>query len=726
MGSSSRNKRGKRSVDWEAYVGEETAQQLRKVGGEGVPVPAELARQWSYTYSVGWLYNVCASYWTEAGKPLWKEVRFDERLMLADVGVGEGVFREVQEQLLRAVSQSKAAEVEDWDAVVKPLLRGAVADYDGDAEFAALGVSAQFEVVYRLIKLAERRSIAFRNYVTNHEALFQFPQIWEDEQTSVLVLPGSKVVRKRVVPRKGVGLRIPVKLRNCTVRYEDPGGAVELAHYDYSSELDAYLKDIEVEYEVLAYNWPTFLAYVQELEEGEFREFFCELLPYAAENEVYGAKLWAGLVKERSMQELITRRKRSSRLVAREEETQRRQVEDDWHSKLDERDRFLRLRSKLVAKRAKKTKDALWTVLWERFESDAKIEKMRRRNEAATPEAGGDELLTPAERYALEQGQGFLAPVVPVAEPARPLAVPCNELPDEYCITKTDFDRLASHGIPVEDVHEDSKDWYFQCPCGVEEVSPGLESPALQQALVCCDQCLRWQHWDCQHPAAIELLAAGKDSHNFALVPPGPAPTRRASRRGAAADPYQDPDRPTARRRPVGEAEPFLCSWCVAALERTLRASFRDELTATRLRERKQAEERERRKRLKEEKRRQVLFHRQQQPVATLLSQHAVPVAQSRDQYPLHQPQLASWQVHRPSPATHILPTQLPGPARTGLLPHAQAPATAKHEPQPETLRPAQPEGTNDHDDANPPSHSQRSPASVASSGASYPTDTYA
>lgn len=58
--------------------------------------------------------------------------------------------------------------------------------------------------------------------------------------------------------------------------------------------------------------------------------------------------------KERAIAELMTRRKRSSRLVAKEEENKKKDLESEWFEKLDEREQFIRHRNKLVSKEIKR------------------------------------------------------------------------------------------------------------------------------------------------------------------------------------------------------------------------------------------------------------------------------------------------------------------------------------------------------------------------------------
>ncbi|AET39355.1 Ioc2p Ecym_4292 [Eremothecium cymbalariae DBVPG len=655
MGTIKKEVKQARVVDWEKYAGDDIVGQLRKQSIVEVDPPESLKRQWYYNYGVGWLYNVCWSYWTaDVGKAMWKEVRFEEKLLLADMnevgplvnGEEEGnLYYQVLLQLLRTVSQNKQAVFEDWDVTMKYHLQEetGLEFYSGDVRFLELSAAEQFEVIYRLIKLIERKSVVFRNYLLNNEHLFKFPQIWMDEFTSLFVLPGGKIIKKQIRVPKDSELKIPIKLRNCTVRYEDDDGkSLEVVHYDYSQEIDSYLQDVKVNYMVESYNWKTFLDYIGSYEEGEFREFFCSLISYAAANELYGAKLWNSRIKERSMQELITRRKRSSRLVAREEETQRKQLEKTWNDKLDERSKFIRFRHKLVVKRSKKIKDALWSLLWDKFEYDSKFEKIRRRTadsvpngETLLPESSATtDLLSAAEAYVLEHGATYLSKIITIDNAENPLIMQTEELPDELCITKSDLTKLANHGIPVDSFQEDNKDWYFQCVCNIESgVNIDPESKIFSgYNLVCCDSCLRWQHWECQDKAVVDILSRGHDkpltAKDFSLVPMGPThQQRRTSRRAAAGgEVEQDTERPTMRRKFPGESEVFICGWCIAKLEQDIRSVFKSELISTRAKQKKQAEDRERRKKLKEEKKRQEELQKKQQMAAVMMKQGSIPL----------------------------------------------------------------------------------------------------
>lgn len=97
--------------------------------------------------------------------------------------------------------------------------------------------------------------------------------------------------------------------------------------------------------------------------------------------------------KERAIAELMTRRKRSSRLVAKEEENKKKDLESEWFEKLDEREQFIRHRNKLVSKEIKKIKDLLWNQLWQLYDQDYRDEKLTRRNELKDRSGSGTPFL---------------------------------------------------------------------------------------------------------------------------------------------------------------------------------------------------------------------------------------------------------------------------------------------------------------------------------------------
>lgn len=288
-----------------------------------------------------------------------------------------------------------------------------------------------------------------------------------------------------------------------------------------------------------------------------------------------------------------------------------------------------------MAKNTRALKDLLWSVLWERFESDVKVEKLRRRTldgtttdtpegsptPSGTPVPESNDPLTAVDHAVLAAGEKFQLPLitVPAALPS-PLQIDALELPDELLITVEDLSALANHGIAVSDYTRDLTTWYFQCPCNIEAgPGPELADPGLvnSRPLVCCDACLRWQHLDCQNEELITLLSQSRQKpitiRDLATATLGSSPQhrqRRSTRRPASEEttPELDlPERPTTKKTASSSnPESFMCSWCVQALEIDLRAAFPNDLTQLRSKQLKQHLDRERRKKQKEERSRET------------------------------------------------------------------------------------------------------------------------
>ncbi|SCW04236.1 LAFE_0H09076g1_1 [Lachancea fermentati] len=682
--------RDDKPLDWEQCVGEEVVQQLSKLSGGSGPRP-ELKAHWHYEYVIAWLYNVCRSFYTaeEAGKPLWADVTFEEAVltqdMMRDTGDGESdgeadgendsdgdqapnLYAQVRLRVLRTLTQTKDAQLRQWDAAVKPFLAdvaGAAFYAAHDTRFAELDAREQFDVLYYCVKHIERRSAVFRHYLGAHLHLFQFPQCATDDGRTLLLLPGGKLVEKTAACPHDNELHVPIKLRNCTLRHEDAAGGVEVMHLDFGPDIDAYLARIAPEFTPIACNWTDFVDYAVLTKDRSVQEFMAAYLPVVAAHELQARRILQVRERERSMAALLVRRKRSSRLVAREEETQRRELEARWLEKLDERDQFLRARQRAVAKHTRAVKDTLWSLLWDRFEQDLRVEKLRRRAEGtlaehlATPEPtatppesqtaavvthGGDATgvssgasdftastaeasatgpaatstaaaapaaatptapaLSGIDSAVLEHGEKFQVALVEV-DPPQPAEIAAKplELPEHLLVTRAELQDLEQHGIPVSDYDPDSTDWLFQCPCSVAGVNLN-DDPAVQGSpILCCDACLRWQHWECQREQWLALQASPTKQH-ATVVLGAPLHHRRSSRRQHSEEPSHASElRPTDKRAASSQSEPFMCAWCMRQLETDLRGVFIPELMTLRAKQRKQHDDRERRKKLKEERR---------------------------------------------------------------------------------------------------------------------------
>ncbi|SCU87193.1 LAFA_0E05292g1_1 [Lachancea sp. 'fantastica'] len=599
----------------EDYLSQDQLQQLSKTA-PGPAVSPELVHNWHFQYVVAWLEVVCDTQYTiDQGKAFYAGIAFDEKLLLQDLheACEDSIYAHIRSRILRTVTQNKTVQLKEWDVAIKYNLsqRNAAVWYsqNPDTRFSDLSLVEQFKVLYACIKYIERRNQGFRMYLGNHLAQFQFPEYLLENRVSLLVLPGGKIVEKSIVASENAELRIPIKLRNCCVRYEDQE-SVEVVQLDFGPDIDEFLTQISLAFRVVTGTWDEYVEYLNSTTDESIQQFLAGQLPVIADVELNGRRLLANRERERSMAELLVRRKRSSRLVAREEDTKRRDLEARWHEKLDERDHYLRTRQRAVAKVSKAIKDSMWPQLWDKFEQDVKLEKLRRRTYAHENYAAQ---MAEVDAVVLEKGEKFSRPLIDIEEPADgPLKALSLELPDEAVITQEELQELANHGVSVADYGPDSQDWVFQCPCNVARGVNLNENEAVKQhTLVCCDMCLRWQHLECQHDEWIAMLGEARQKplnrRDFATATLGRGAERSQGSQRRSTRRTAEPELPFAtQQRPVTSAnslpETFVCGWCMQTLEAGLRAVFGQELSETRAEQRKLHEERERRKRAKEER----------------------------------------------------------------------------------------------------------------------------
>lgn len=617
--------------DWQDFLDEETGSQWSKMNHGGLwtavlqsePFAQELLRRWEYQYVICWLYKVTSSFvtmnWVEGFKPLWRNIKFDEFMLLQElrqIAKGQVVepddvplYERIRLQMLKLLTNYKANRMADWDNVINHQLKR-------DAVFVRLSLVDQFETLYRVVKLIEAKSGAFRTYLSNNLELFQFAEYPCDSERSLLVLPNVGVIIEKKVTRPTHGsLVVPVKLKNCSVRYWDESSKIlELVHLDYSNDIQNYLNTFKIEYKILSTNWDGFL---KQFSEHPSLINFADWIPVYVEHQLYVNRILSHKVKEDSMTELLVRRKRSSRLVAREEETRRRDVENRWYEKLDEREYFLKTRSKVVAKQIKRIKDALWRQLWQNFELDLKDLRLQNGHSEPRPEEQ-DDTITELEIKVIENGPRFSARILGIPPP-RAETEPTTELPLELTIDQDELDELNSLGVSTNGESADDKSWVFQCPG--EPSLPALrissldEEEAASQAnnnlfatpIVCCDACLKWQHWNCVENSDVVLHTG---SRNYATVQLGNyASSRRTSRKHQSEE--NEYRRPIDKRPPLTESTPFICSYCASDLETKLRSQFAPELRALKQSAKQQAEERKRLKLIRDEKKRQQALHDQ-------------------------------------------------------------------------------------------------------------------
>lgn len=607
-GSSEESLEAEETADWASFLDEETLNQWNKINHGGLwtaalqaePFAQELLHRWDYQYVVCWLYRVTDSFVTmnylEGFKPMWKNIKFDEFLLLQELrqvsthGVASGtMYKTIRLQMLKQLTNYKANKLADWDHVVNHQL-------GRDAVFETLSLTEQFETLYRVVKLIEAKSGVFRNYLSANLEFFQFVEYVVDEERSVLVLPnvGVMVEKKLTRPSQGT-LHVPVMLKNCSVKYWDEQTRVlELVHLDYSRDIQSYLDSFKLECTVLTTGWHSFL---QEYSTNPTLIDYEDWIPHYVEHQLYVNRILSHREKEKSMAELLVRRKRSSRLVAREEENKRRDLEDSWYEKLDDREHYMKTRAKLAARQSKRIEDALWRKLWQNYELDLKD------SPAPSSPAPDQDGLTAIEIFVLQQGTHFASRLLP-ALPASDLSPSLTDLPTALCIEQQELDELADLGVSTNDEPADDKTWAFRCSCqpalslriaSLEEQEAAAET-VLAGPLVCCARCHYWQHWHCVRDAVSTL--PGPDPPTVLLA------SSAASRRSSRNHPQQDQEytRPVDRLPPVADAATFVCPFCAGDLETKLRAQFIPELRAAKHTAALQAQELERQRLAKEQR----------------------------------------------------------------------------------------------------------------------------
>ncbi|GCE97632.1 hypothetical protein ZYGM_004312 [Zygosaccharomyces mellis] len=638
-------KRGRRAVSaslepenerpaWQGFCTEDTLVQWHKLKNvENLVLRArerigeELFKNWAYHVVISWFYKVCDSFVTanyagdiETFKPFWRDVKFDEELLLQELSGLAGeipLWESLKWHMLKSVANNKGVSLKDWDELAQHYLKDR-----GDFKFAELKLEQQFEELYLMIRVIERKNLPFKNYLLANLELFE-PVEYEDANGSLYALANVGVLVRKIVKQSPHEVHVPLKLKNCTVRLPHGSDGFELVHLDYSAEIDRYLKSVHVEYELVTHNWEQFVQCLESNQTGELSPNvdYEDLVNVYVEHQLYSRRLLQQRQRDQEMAELLTRRKRSSRLVAREEEVRRKDLESEWLDRLDSRDQFVRARSRLVNRNVKKIKDWIWSQLWSNFENDLRITRADPTLQKEGTELAADDLKV------LAQGTRYVDWICPLSETAVVAAARTGthehplELPLRCCVTEEDVERGATQEV-------DDQRWVFKCVGEPELESICIGSPEEEQkhfdlltqkggSLVCCESCLRWQHWECQSQRLLLLLAGsqGKDvpltARDFGIVHLGHAaaqPSRRSSRRAAMANDdgtvlnsadYSAEShylRPTDKRKPLGETGVFICAWCCYGLEKQLRETFPVELSALRAKQRRNREERERRR----------------------------------------------------------------------------------------------------------------------------------
>ena len=711
-------------VDWQGMVSEETLVQLARHPLDVVNLIetrfddlSAVRSTWEYQYAIAWINNVSESFVTgqiyPGGKAMWKVVEFDEVLFMKDLMTvrdqnveysemhlaaesGDeqdmNMYDLVRLSLLRQLGNNKSIELEQWNELVNEFLgeREDLATLQfGNTPFFKVEVLDQFRIFYEMIKQIEAKNMVFKNFLLNNMELFEFIKVDYESLTDnstdatavFLTTPYSVVERVEYAQDQEKRLTIPLKLQNCTVKYEDEDGQTELVHIDYSNEIDSYINNFQVKYNVLCYNFDTFLKSFQAFKDRLKRkekvkgvvEGFENTLEWMVLSKIDSAKRLIQREKKKSMKELLVRRKRSSRLIKKEEQVKQDDIENELEDKYDEREAFLKKRNRALARVVKRCKENLWNQLWLKYDQDVKNEKLKHKGEAfslidgVTPE----DPLSAVDKFILPNGINFNARVIPTnvitSDSDDQAALRLEELPANLCLNAEDIKKGIELGVMSEAIDPDNNDdWLFQCSCmsSSDEVkAEGVEAPVkpveskpvtihnsdgeevnhakyqkldiLDRPIVCCDQCHKWQHWQCQDNYLVELLSyaavhSKKDLDNmkfltqrdFATVQYDSNPIYQSSTRRTSRRQHQEEEqeikhsnslRPTDRRTVFGESAVFVCRMCLGRYETEQRGTFQHELGLLRLKQKKNHDERERRKERKLLEKKQAQMQTQMQ-----------------------------------------------------------------------------------------------------------------
>lgn len=645
--------------DWQQYISEDTLRVYYKQVGPKVEIPYELladdedrealVHSWEYQYVLSWLYNVCESFRTQHSsiaeyiidttgpiRTYWKDLKFDENLLWIDF---HRVFPHIRLNLLKNVANNKSITMDQWDE----LLENHVGITD---KFDDMRLPDQFNVLYRMIKFIEARNLPFRNYLSNYLDLFDFYHTELDEHRYLIALPAIGVLIERQLTRddNDKELAVPIKLKNCTVQNKTDK-SIELIHLDYSKEIDDYMHSVKFETTVLTTDFESFLEYWRNHKKNkQINEFCTSMIPDLIEHILYASKSMTMKEKEDSLAELMTRRKRSSRLVAKEKEVEKEEEQHKWLDKVTDRDQFIKHRNRVVGKFAKKVKDVIRNEIWYKFEQELKTEKLRRRNDPRlnTDSFGpsDEDPLGPMDWQIINDNPVFKENVVSmppshITDELKEVLPNLTELPSNLCITNEDIEERKKEGLPTDNEQLDIQDWLFDCPGETEPVTTLVshekepEDPRIvNHSLVCCAECFRWQHWAHQPSKITEILTYAslkpsmlndnidhqlteKDLAAVSYASTAPLPSILPSRRSVRArtadsreesrEPEVQYNRPVDKRKPLGEFTLFVCGWCMENFESSIRSSFIPELQAIRLKQKKQFEYRMKKKREKEE-----------------------------------------------------------------------------------------------------------------------------
>ncbi|CAB4255478.1 similar to Saccharomyces cerevisiae YLR095C IOC2 Member of a complex (Isw1b) with Isw1p and Ioc4p [Maudiozyma barnettii] len=698
---------GREYPEWYKWLSDETLVQLARHPLDTVDAIelrfdtlSNVRTSWEYQYVITWIYNVSESFVTKqiypGGKSMWKTVNFDEILFMKDfltlLETGTDDFNIEEEQddeeevdeskmnlyelvrlsLLRQLGNNKSIELREWDTLIKESFDGV----NYNSKFISLPLDKQFEIFLKIIKQIESKNMVFKNFIANNMELFNFIKLKENDNENILFMTYPVSIVKQTfthIDSKDSSLHVPIMLKNCTVSYEDSNGQIDLEHLDYSKEIDSYLKNIIITNEVLSYNFSTFLKTFQDFklifkgnnnkkQSSDIKKIvdsFESSFEWVVLARINSAKLLLQRVKNQSMRQLMTRRKRSTRLIEKEEETKKKVAENHLEDKIDHRQTFLKLRKRTVAKIIKRCKENMWNQLWAKFEQDCKIEKksskwnMNEVDENVTIESP----LNLIDKYVLPNGLNYNTKIIITDLITEKNSLSqheqIEELPTSLCITEPDIVEANQLGMgPEIEQIDNQNDWMFQCTCmtdkktteppGTMEVTATIpivknepiiihqndgeeinlekfhKLDILNRPIICCDVCHKWQHWECQEQSLVDLLSfvsvhSKKDLDNMKFLTqrdfgtvtydknePHHSATRRTSRRQHQEEETEHNElnamRPVDRRTQFGECAVFVCPMCLGEIEQELRGTFEPELTIVRAKQKKQHDDRERRK----------------------------------------------------------------------------------------------------------------------------------
>lgn len=666
---------------WQEYLDPSVLQQYRKLPKVTLDSPENiktLQDSWYYQYVVMWLDRVSESHFTTVvapaefkpdeqnsytGKRLWKDVKFDEILFLRDVVNGGGIELDtIRLRLMRQVLNQKDVRLRDWDELIPQYLErlGFTKTLVG-SKFGDLSPLDQIKTLYDVIKAIEMKSLHFKQFLAGNTHLFENLDVhFQDSDGSLkhlFLIPSSgALIERKIHDNPNVSLNIPIKLANCTVRLEpEPGKLVELVHLDFGPQIDQYLESCICEHIVIAGDLDSLLIFWEEHvgQNEQLDEMLIDFLPHFVDRRINSTRLATQVEKTKVIEELVTNRKRSSRLVARQEDAKKRKFESDWYNRLDQREDYIRQRSRQTAKFVKRVKDTLLKIIWSMFERDYKLTKLQNRNGAfEETQIDGEDKLDAMDSATMLSGENFNRRLLDLKEPINLESMGSDELsardlPTQYCLKEEDLNEAEELGLQTPIDVCDRQDWIFQCYCMPDEPPEVVKSDFLptdsrltDYPLICCDKCLRWQHWGCQSEEIIKILTLAinnpaakhnklmrdKISLDMSDVQPLPeyefntvSMAMQLGQRRSTRIKSEEPEtvnvstRPIDRRFEAERAHLFICGWCLQEMETEVRSNFADDLRASRQRERAQRLEIEEKRRLKEERKRQRMEERQRQ-----------------------------------------------------------------------------------------------------------------